>query len=80
MPDFDATVRKWQRTRKAKMQSYLNRVPETLCLDLIHVNLSCRYMESLLTNQRIKRYLAKHHLSELTEMQNLLAEIEGISC
>jgi hypothetical protein len=75
---FDASTRKGKQTRRAKMQTYLNQVPKTLSLDLLNVTVCCRYTESLLTNPRIKRYLAKYHPEQLTEIQNLITEIEGI--
>ena len=75
---FRISPQKSKRTRTAKMEAYLKQVPETLSLDLIHVTVCCRYTESLLANPRIKRYLAKYHPERLVEMQNLVAEIEGM--
>ena len=79
MTNFKARARKSKRTRELKVENYLKQVSETLCLDLINVTICSRYSQSLLANQRIKRYLAKYHPQLLIEMEELVAEIEGTS-
>ena len=69
---MNAKSLKGKRTLKARMHAYLKEVPDTLCLDLIKVTVCCYYVESLLTNPRIKRYLAKHHPEQLREMESLV--------
>lgn len=73
---YEERNRKAQRTRKARLERILESVPVTLCVDLLNLTVCCRYAESLLRNQRVKRYLAKHHPKELGDLETLLAKFE----
>ena len=68
-----------RRATQAQMENCLKSVPKTLCLDLIDLTVCYRYMESLLANPRIRRYLKKHHAQQLTEMENLVVEVAGFA-
>ncbi len=69
--------RKWWRTRKAKLARILRGVPQTLAVDLLTLTVCCRYAESLLKNPRVKKYLMKHYPEELSDLETLLAELNG---
>jgi hypothetical protein len=45
-------------------------------MDQLNVTICCRYVESLLQNPRISRYLAKHHSEDVRELKALLDEFE----
>lgn len=74
--NWEKRDQKSQRTRKARLAQIMERVPQTLCIDFLNLMICCRYGESLLENPRVKRYLAKHHPSELNQIEGLLAEIK----
>jgi hypothetical protein len=71
---FEERNRKAQQTRKARLAKILESVPVTLCVDLLNLTICCRYAESLLKNPRVKKYLMKHHLAELSDLEMVLAE------
>ena len=66
--------RKWYRTRRVTLLRISGDPPKTLCMAELNLTIGCRYVESLLENARIIRYLAKHHPNELETSQNLLDE------
>jgi hypothetical protein len=70
--------RKWERTRKAKLARIMRGVPQTLNVDLLTLTVCFRYAESLLKNPRVKKYLLKHHPEELSDLETLLAELNGV--
>ena len=72
-------TRKSRRATQAQMETCIKSVPKTLCLDLIDLTVCYRYMESLLANPRIRRYLKKHHAEQLTEMENLVVVVAGFA-
>jgi ParB-like chromosome segregation protein Spo0J len=45
-------------------------------IDILNLTVSCRYVEGLLKNGEVKRYLSKHHTELLKEIEQLLAEVE----
>ncbi len=69
--------RKWERTRKAKLARIMRAVPPTLPVDLLTLTVCWRYAESLLKNPQVKKYLMKHHPEELSDLETLLAELNG---
>jgi hypothetical protein len=71
---MDAKSLKIKQALRTRIQAYLNEVPDSYCLDLINVIVCCRYVESLLANPRVKRYLARYHPEQLIEMEKLLLE------
>jgi len=73
--DGGECFRKWHRTRKANLLRLSGEPPKTLCVDQLNLTVCCRYAESLLMNDRIRRYLLKHHAEELAQMEDLVAEI-----
>ena len=68
--------RQWYRTRRATLLRLSGRPPENLCADLLHLTIGCRYVEGLLKNPRVHRYLNKHHATELRRLQSMLTEFE----
>jgi len=42
----------------------------------LNLTICCPYIEWLLENPQISRYLAKHHPTELAKLQNVLDEFE----
>lgn len=45
--------------------------------DVLDLTAASRYVERLVSNQRIRRYLTKHHAETLVTLQQLLAEIHA---
>src|SRR6266850_2317718 len=45
--------------------------------DVLDLTAASRYVERLLSNNRIQRYLAKHHQETLVTLTQLLAEIDA---
>ena len=45
-------------------------------MDELNLTICCRYVESLVENPRISKYLGKHHPTELVKLRNLLDEFE----
>ena len=74
--DGGGCLGKWHATRHARLLRLSGDTPKTLCMDQLNVTICCRYVESLLENPRIRRYLAKHHLEDLCELKDLLDEFE----
>jgi hypothetical protein len=70
--------RKWYRTRRVNLLRLSGEVPKTLCIDQIHLIICFRYAGSLVGNQRVTRFLAKHHPSELQELREFVVECEGL--
>ena len=68
---------KWVRTRKAKLARIMRRVPQTLAVALLTLTVCWRYTESLLKNPQVKKYLMKHHPEDLSDLERLLAELNG---
>lgn len=50
-------------------------VQESYGTDVVHLSVSCRYVERILANARIRRHLDKHHPSILQELDCVLAEV-----
>ena len=71
---MDAKSLKIKRALRTRIQAYLNEVPDSYCLDLINVTVCGRYVQSLLANPRVKRYIARYHPEQLIEMEKLLLE------
>jgi hypothetical protein len=42
--------------------------------DILDLTAACKYVQRLLANTRVHRYLAKHHEDSLTALEQLLAE------
>jgi hypothetical protein len=74
--DGGGSLEKWHATRHARLLRLSGETPKTLCIDQVNVTICCRYVESLLQNPRISRYLAKHHPEDVRELQALLDEFE----
>lgn len=70
--------RKFRRTRRANLARVMREVPHTHAVDLLTLTACFRYAESLLKNQRVKKYLLKHHPDDLSNLETLLAELNGI--
>ena len=54
----------------------LKNVEDTYGADILNLSLACRYVERMLGNERIQRYLAKQHAELLVELTELLREVE----
>jgi len=52
-------------------------IPESLAVDLLELTVSCRYLESLLQNARIRQYLNKHRLIVIQRVEGLLAQFNA---
>jgi hypothetical protein len=73
----DAEIwRKAWRTRNANLARIIRGVPQTLTFDLLTLAVCCRYVESLLKNPRVKKYVMKHYPEEVRDLETLLAEFE----
>ena len=75
--DGGACWRRWYKTRKAHLLTLSGPLPKDLCRDQLKLTVYCRYMESLLQNARISRYLVKYHAEEMSKMKSLLAEFKN---
>jgi hypothetical protein len=58
--DGGACQKEWHRTRRRHLLELTGDLPKNLCVDEITLTICCRYVELLLRNQRIKKYLLKH--------------------
>jgi hypothetical protein len=74
--DGGECLERWHSTRQANLLRLSGEPLKTLCMDQVNVATCCRYVESLLENPRINRYLAKHHSANLNRLQELLEEFE----
>jgi hypothetical protein len=45
--------------------------------DILTLSVSCRYVESILKNAQIKRFLSKHHPDLLQELSRLLSDVDA---
>jgi hypothetical protein len=72
-------LRNWYKTRLATLSRLSGVPPKTLCIDELNLTICCRYVERLLMNSRIKRYLLKYHLKELRRLEELLRDFRGAS-
>ena len=68
--------RQWYRTRRATLLRLSGPPPKNLCADLLHLTICCRYVEWLLENPRVLRYLRRNHATELRQLETVLADFE----
>jgi hypothetical protein len=54
----------------------LRRAEESYAADMFDLTTCCRYLSRLLVNERIRRYLSKHHADTLAEVDQLVTEVE----
>jgi hypothetical protein len=54
----------------------LRHAEESYAADMLDLATCCRYLSRLLSNDRIRRYLAKHHVDILAELDQLIQEVE----
>jgi hypothetical protein len=76
--DQGECLRKWHRTRRANLLLLSGEVPPTLCMDEVSLIICCRYVESLMSNPRVVRYLRKYHPNELLDLQQVLIDLGKI--
>jgi hypothetical protein len=76
--DGGACWRQWYRTRKFHLSVLSGPLPKNLCMDQVKLTVYCRYLESLLQNPRISRYLTKYHAEEMTKITRRLAQFKNI--
>jgi hypothetical protein len=65
----------WKATQtlQAKTAEIIQGVPESLPTDLLHLTVCCRYLEALIGEPRVKRYISKYHPAILDKIEKLLA-------
>jgi hypothetical protein len=76
--DGGACWRQWYRTRTSHLLALSGPLPKDLCKDQLKLTVYCRYVELLLRNARISRYLAKYHAGEVTKLKTLLTEFKTV--
>ena len=69
---------KWHQTRLAHLLRLSGEPPQNLCIDELNLTVCCRYVELLMRNARISRYLGKCHSEELRQLKGLVEEFERI--
>jgi len=52
----------------------LKSVEESYGTDILTLTVACGYLDRLLNNTKIERYLARHHIDILHTLQKLLSE------
>jgi len=68
--------RQWYQTRRATLLRLSGPPPQNLCADLLQLTIGCRYVEWLLKNPRVLRYLRKNHAVELRQIETILVDFE----
>lgn len=63
------------RTEMASLQRNIKRIENTLGPDHLRLVVAGRYVERLLLNERLTRYLAKHHGEILNEFHKIVAQL-----
>ena len=63
------------RTEMASLQRKIKLIEATLGPDHLKLVVAGRYVERLLLNERLTRYLAKHHGEILNELQMIIAQL-----
>lgn len=76
--DGGECFRKWHQTRRANLLRLSGGLFPTLCIDEVCLTVCCRYVETLLQQPRISRYLGKHHAREARKLQRLLDDYERV--
>lgn len=74
--DGGACWDQWYRTRSAHLLAISGELPKMLCVDQLALTVCIRYVDKLLRNGRIKKYLAKYHPAELSGLQLIVNEFE----
>jgi hypothetical protein len=64
--------RKWVLNRRDKFVHLLATIPASLPREMLNLTVCCRYTQALLKNQRVNKYISKHHPEKLRAMCNLL--------
>jgi hypothetical protein len=54
----------------------LKNVEDNYGTDILNFTLACRYVERIVSNEHVRRYLGKHHIDLLCELDALLGEVE----
>jgi len=67
------------RTEMASLQRNIKLIENTLGPDHLRLVVAGRYVERLLLNERLTRYLAKHHGEILNEFRNVVAHLGQMS-
>lgn len=57
-----------------ELLKHVDSIQATYGDDVLNLTAACKYMERLLTNARVRRYLAKHHEDTLATLDQLLAD------
>jgi hypothetical protein len=58
-----------------ELLKHVDSIQATYGDDVLNLTAACKYIERLLTNARVRRYLAKHHADTLATLDQLLADI-----
>lgn len=77
--DGGECFRKWHATRLKNLLRLSGEPPKDLCIDQIHITVCCRYVQSLLSNRGVRKYLSKYHAVQLRTLECLVEEFERTS-
>jgi hypothetical protein len=72
----DDRRRKWRQKQKGSLLRRSPEPPKSLALDQLTLTICCRYLNTLLANGKIKKYLAKYHSLQLADLEKLIEECE----
>lgn len=65
------------RSLQAKTDEIFKNLPDTFTDDLLNLTVCCRYLQSLLRHDRVKRYVQKYHPETLARFGTLLSEFDS---
>jgi hypothetical protein len=60
-----------------ELVSDYKRTEETYGREVLGLTVYCRYLERLLTNERIEKYLSKHHQEVLNELRQVVVDVKN---
>jgi hypothetical protein len=72
-------LRKWHNTRITNLQRISGATPENLCIDELNLTICCRYVETLLRNPSVKKYLSRYHPKQLLQIEDVIVALKSRS-
>lgn len=72
-------LRKWHRTRLATLTQLATGTSKNLGNDELQLTVCCRYVEGLLANTQIRRFLGKHHPLQLRQLDAVVSDFKRLS-